>query len=68
MTTPMLKRLGSPHQWAGDGRVFSARLSDDKTHLVLREECDGYFSDELTKAEAQQLVDELQALVNTMEN
>lgn len=46
------------------GAVVSFELEDDK--LVIIEECDEHFTSELSKDQAQFLIDQLQLLVNKL--
>lgn len=49
-----------------DRRVVSFTLAKDRRMLEVGERCDYYFAESLDKAQAQQLVNELQDLVNQM--
>ena len=45
-------------------RIFKVWTDDNK--FIISEECDSHFAQSLTKAEAQQLINELQQIVNTL--
>jgi len=47
-------------------RVFYIELSDDKTTVEITENCDQYFSVNLTKKQFGELIDELNAIKDMM--
>ena len=49
-----------------DGRIFSVMLNDDKTQLQFEEECDRYFTYDLSKKEVVELIKELTVLAGQM--
>lgn len=47
-------------------RIFSAKLSEDKTKALFTEECDGYFTVALGEGDMAQIINEFQELMKTM--
>ena len=56
---PIIERLE-------DEKVFSVDLSDDKTNLEFSEECDQWFTVNLSKREVGELIKEFQEIHRTM--
>lgn len=52
---------------AGAERIVSFTLSESRHTMSVYEECDSYFSADLTRAEVRKLIDRLEALYAQME-
>ena len=62
-----LLREGSMLEAMQELSCVGFRVYNSGQSLLVGERCDGYYEWSLDKAQAQQFVDELQALVSTME-
>ena len=49
-------------------RIFSTKLSENKSRLTFQEGCDDYFSVSLTKLQLLKLISDLQNLANQMKH